>query len=197
MRQSFTCYLLHSSWVSLWTSAFLPVFPAGDHVLCSDDSEPIEDVLSRQKILQKRLEKEREETVKKLEEQVKLASMSKEKESVQSSAGSVPAAACVCSSKLEEAIIGELNKQEVCVSLFLLSLADGLRAMPQSKFRKFQILFLNAMANFEGEGECEDKEGTPQEYNSPEMKEDNSHEKKKEIPPPFLSADMLVCVSPL
>lgn len=137
--------------------------------------------------------------MKKLEEQVKLASKKQEieKESVRPSASSVPAAACACSSKLEDAIVAELNKEEDSVSLFLLSLAPGLRAMTKKNFRQFQIQVLNSIAQFEDDAGENEEQVLRTESDIPSKEEVNSCGEKQEATPPILSPHLLVCVCQL
>ena len=130
---------------------------------------------------QEEKDRKREAVVKKLDEEIANAALAKAEEQKKSKATDLKvttAKSCSCSTAIEEAILNELRKSsDDSVSLFLLSLADGLRALPNSKVRQFQMQVLQLLTNFE-----EDKPGT----------EANANEKLQ------LSQDQLVCTtSPL
>ena len=106
---------------------------------------------------QQELDKKREETMNKLEEEVRKASAARAEEAKKiSSKPTVNAKAvnCNCSSALEEAILAELQKGgDDSVTLFLFSLADGLRALPNPQFRQFQLQVLQILSKFEADNE--------------------------------------------
>lgn len=99
---------------------------------------------------QEEKDKKREDVVKRLEEEIQAAEKAKAEEVKKVSNDKLSNGhSCDSSHALESAILSELQKSDDCISLFLLSLSDGLRALPQATFRQFQMEVLQLLIKYE------------------------------------------------